>query len=135
MATTTVNIFAVDRTDPTLGSTMEPVTLNRTTAGVTEGLQLTWNEGDGGLPGFGGFSEMDMTLTLDNLQNGQLTSLRVASGAPGNRFAGQNAVKEITLTWPGGTSAILNDPLGEICLLYTSPSPRDQRGSRMPSSA
>ena len=25
--------------------------------------------------------------------------------------------------------------LKEICLLYTSPSPRDQRGSRMPSSA
>ena len=24
---------------------------------------------------------------------------------------------------------------GHICLLYTSPSPRDQRGSRMPSSA
>ena len=24
---------------------------------------------------------------------------------------------------------------GKICLLYTSPSPRDQRGSRMPSSA
>ena len=24
---------------------------------------------------------------------------------------------------------------GMICLLYTSPSPRDQRGSRMPSSA
>ena len=24
---------------------------------------------------------------------------------------------------------------GRICLLYTSPSPRDQRGSRMPSSA
>ena len=26
-------------------------------------------------------------------------------------------------------------PLLLICLLYTSPSPRDQRGSRMPSSA
>ena len=26
-------------------------------------------------------------------------------------------------------------PAGWICLLYTSPSPRDQRGSRMPSSA
>ena len=26
-------------------------------------------------------------------------------------------------------------PLNCICLLYTSPSPRDQRGSRMPSSA
>ena len=25
--------------------------------------------------------------------------------------------------------------LSDICLLYTSPSPRDQRGSRMPSSA
>ena len=25
--------------------------------------------------------------------------------------------------------------LQEVCLLYTSPSPRDQRGSRMPSSA
>ena len=32
---------------------------------------------------------------------------------------------------------IANDyqQLSEICLLYTSPSPRDQRGSRMPSSA
>ena len=27
------------------------------------------------------------------------------------------------------------DPLDICCLLYTSPSPRDQRGSRMPSSA
>ena len=27
------------------------------------------------------------------------------------------------------------DGLNEVCLLYTSPSPRDQRGSRMPSSA
>ena len=27
------------------------------------------------------------------------------------------------------------DKDGKICLLYTSPSPRDQRGSRMPSSA
>ena len=26
-------------------------------------------------------------------------------------------------------------PRGKTCLLYTSPSPRDQRGSRMPSSA
>ena len=27
------------------------------------------------------------------------------------------------------------DPIDGTCLLYTSPSPRDQRGSRMPSSA
>ena len=30
---------------------------------------------------------------------------------------------------------IKQKPLKKICLLYTSPSPRDQRGSRMPSSA
>ena len=29
----------------------------------------------------------------------------------------------------------VKDEDGEPCLLYTSPSPRDQRGSRMPSSA
>ena len=35
-----------------------------------------------------------------------------------------------------GTHWIANDPsLNFSCLLYTSPSPRDQRGSRMPSSA
>ena len=33
-------------------------------------------------------------------------------------------------------SNILSGKKGyEVCLLYTSPSPRDQRGSRMPSSA
>ena len=30
---------------------------------------------------------------------------------------------------------IVQDRLQDSCLLYTSPSPRDQRGSRMPSSA
>ena len=56
------------------------------------------------------------------------------------------------LNGPGTESAIQLTPLGEqirtdydllvddpslscTCLLYTSPSPRDQRGSRMPSSA
>ena len=29
----------------------------------------------------------------------------------------------------------VGDPITSRCLLYTSPSPRDQRGSRMPSSA
>ena len=35
---------------------------------------------------------------------------------------------------PTGIAIYLQDP-GYACLLYTSPSPRDQRGSRMPSSA
>ena len=44
-------------------------------------------------------------------------------------------------TWyhyPGGVNAQNNTSVlggNNICLLYTSPSPRDQRGSRMPSSA
>ena len=29
----------------------------------------------------------------------------------------------------------VDDARSQVCLLYTSPSPRDQRGSRMPSSA
>ena len=49
------------------------------------------------------------------------------------------------LSTPMSTTAVMDaDEEGEpvdqkeyrsICLLYTSPSPRDQRGSRMPSSA
>ena len=31
--------------------------------------------------------------------------------------------------------SMINEDTLDICLLYTSPSPRDQRGSRMPSSA
>ena len=34
-----------------------------------------------------------------------------------------------------GPHVISDEELLELCLLYTSPSPRDQRGSRMPSSA
>ena len=39
--------------------------------------------------------------------------------------------------WLISNLALGNEQLGKarICLLYTSPSPRDQRGSRMPSSA
>ena len=37
------------------------------------------------------------------------------------------------LVAPGDTVAVEDSLL--TCLLYTSPSPRDQRGSRMPSSA
>ena len=39
----------------------------------------------------------------------------------------------VAILGAGGSFAIVG--LLSICLLYTSPSPRDQRGSRMPSSA
>ena len=49
-----------------------------------------------------------------------------------------NAVK--TTLGPKGRNVVIERSFGaprttKDCLLYTSPSPRDQRGSRMPSSA
>ena len=49
-----------------------------------------------------------------------------------------NSLKEIERTVCWGHLETLNRCLPgryKACLLYTSPSPRDQRGSRMPSSA
>ena len=57
-------------------------------------------------------------------------------------MSGSNAVSGITLIGAMVSAGIdhstLTTTLGfvaVVCLLYTSPSPRDQRGSRMPSSA
>ena len=42
----------------------------------------------------------------------------------------------LLLTWNAREIIVVHDPLEfEGCLLYTSPSPRDRYGSRMPSSA
>ena len=57
----------------------------------------------------------------------QATFLAMASFT-GQHPAGQN------LIWNGICAFVLGG-LAIVCLLYTSPSPRDQRGSRMPSSA
>ena len=46
---------------------------------------------------------------------------------------GENQVIVLT-DWPGRSPKDIEDQI-TYCLLYTSPSPRDQRGSRMPSSA
>ena len=41
-------------------------------------------------------------------------------------------VRRFMRIWP---QTLLPPAITMVCLLYTSPSPRDQRGSRMPSSA
>ena len=58
------------------------------------------------------------------------TDAEIANGA---QIDGRGTTCEVTLTAPRSMRApvfVYYD-----CLLYTSPSPRDQRGSRMPSSA
>ena len=44
-------------------------------------------------------------------------------------------LENVALESPLGFPVVVSHPAGGTCLLYTSPSPRDQRGSRMPSSA
>ena len=46
-------------------------------------------------------------------------------------------IRQNTTAVRGATNQAISDQASELylCLLYTSPSPRDQRGSRMPSSA
>ena len=62
---------------------------------------------------------------VDVLDEGALNSLR--NGSP----TGALTPTALELTLP----LTLDDSENKDCLLYTSPSPRDQRGSRMPSSA
>ena len=67
-----------------------------------------------------GLSQTDIDLLLDQLGYKDLEEFS-KSVLPKNIF-----IKE---------KLGLSDAMSEDCLLYTSPSPRDQRGSRMPSSA
>ena len=71
----------------------------------------------------------------------------LAANSIGKAYRGRVVVKDITLTVRRGEVAALMGPngagkttsfymiMGLICLLYTSPSPRDATLSRMPSSA
>ena len=59
---------------------------------------------------------------------------------PGKAFKRGEPILEVEtdktiVEFPALGDGTLVESLVEICLLYTSPSPRDQRGSRMPSSA
>ena len=60
--------------------------------------------------------------------------LRVMDGGMGQELHAKGLISKGTL-W--STSAILDEKYHKliVCLLYTSPSPRDRQKSRMPSSA
>ena len=78
---------------------------------------------------------MDIIETIKE-QIANNTILLYMKGAPNAPQCGFSAKASQAVMACGEKFAyvdILQNP--EICLLYTSPSPRDQRGSRMPSSA
>ena len=77
-----------------------------------------------------GNSSLEYSLSAKALEEGVYhvhTQLNVASVGPG-LGPGQTVVVE-------GEPIIKPIPYTNICLLYTSPSPRDRQKSRMPSSA
>ena len=65
--------------------------------------------------------------TGDGAESTRITTKGRAAGARAGEGGAVAGVYHAVVVDPGGTS--------RVCLLYTSPSPRDQRGSRMPSSA
>ena len=70
------------------------------------------------------------------------TLIAIVSGIEINKLMGRISMKHLILilsfTLIAGVANAgggMNNDCPYACLLYTSPSPRDQRGSRMPSSA
>ncbi|WP_092848967.1 LamG-like jellyroll fold domain-containing protein [Algibacter pectinivorans] len=86
-----------------------PVEFSLYTTNVTDGVLISWDEGYVN-PG----NVFDVAFVLQEAQNGKLSSLQVGNNARSSSYGAQNANKEITITWPGGSSAVLNDPLNEI---------------------
>ena len=73
-------------------------------------------------------------ITVYNQGNVPATNIEITDYLP----AGLVFDASLNPTWTGTSPVImtlLTDTLFNTCLLYTSPSPRDKRQSRMPSSA
>ena len=76
----------------------------------------------GGLP--------DGVVDSDTLANDSVVTGKIADGTIANADVNSSAAIASTKL-----SGVPSATTYMACLLYTSPSPRDQRGSRMPSSA
>ena len=76
------------------------------------------------------------TIDTYNAANGYWNDIKIdASNVHLNTYTGNRATLSNTaLTFATGVNIVMASGNG-ICLLYTSPSPRDKRQSRMPSSA
>ena len=81
-----------------------------------------------------------LTSLLISISSAQAETWNMALAYGAGNFHSQNAAEfaKAVTDKSGGKLTIKTHPGGSLfkgCLLYTSPSPRDQRGSRMPSSA
>ena len=74
-------------------------------------------------------TRIELRWTAQPAAPGQLRAELTWIGEPGTA----SRLVTVLRAWPMLRFEITEDP--SACLLYTSPSPRDQRGSRMPSSA
>ena len=98
---------------------------------VTKGIRSRWRSIEVEVPG--------LPEELDELRSQALPSLD--SYVDHQKYAGYKSAWLARLLDAGyldarfTTSRFVVDVANNACLLYTSPSPRDQRGSRMPSSA
>ena len=88
-----------------------------------------------GLVGEGACGSVYIARKATNAQPGEWFAIRVFNALAVNRPLIENIAGRLTNgSYPKGVVPIRWDR-SQHCLLYTSPSPRDQRGSRMPSSA
>ena len=89
------------------------------------------------------FNEKILNKLINSLKNGGVAGLPTETvyGLGGNAYLKKSVEKIFELKGrPKNNPLIihyhnLNDAKNDICLLYTSPSPRDKRQSRMTSSA
>eukprot|EP00656_Telonema_subtile_P013017 TRINITY_DN16596_c0_g1_i1.p2 TRINITY_DN16596_c0_g1~~TRINITY_DN16596_c0_g1_i1.p2 ORF type:complete len:118 (-),score=33.80 TRINITY_DN16596_c0_g1_i1:21-374(-) len=70
---------------------------------------------------------------VDEAERAEL--VRGAAAEEGQEVKASRAVRWLEGEAPAGVAARYERTLSSICLLYTSPSPRDRTRSRMPSSA
>ena len=84
------------------------------------------------------FFKNQFIMPVEGIISGVYGSQRILNGKPRWPHYGIDiAAKQGTMIKSSGSGVVTmaEDDLYYTCLLYTSPSPRDQRGSRMPSSA
>ena len=126
-------------TDQTLrldvGASFDPEgdTLDFSWGSPADGIELIPDPSNQASARFAGPGWYDIEVTTEDSNGNMATSTRQASVFGRHGFSDFSALR--LDPWWTIEQGKMADNQPEGCLLYTSPSPRDQRGSRMPSSA